>query len=211
MKGLLIKDILLLRSYSKTIGFLIILYFILGLVGNNSYFFSGMSGVLCVMMVATSFSYDNYAKWDRYGASLPVRRSEMVGAKYLLALILIVVGIFITLFMSFAFALVHKSDADQIFSMIIGTTAASIFMVSVLLPCIYKFGAEKGRLALVVAAIVVAIAAAPIIALLALVIPENDELSFVKDLIKYILPIVEVIIFYLSYKLSCRIYSKKEL
>ena len=91
--------------------------------------------------------------------------------------------------------------------MTFGTTAASVFLVSVLLPCIYKFGAEKGRLALVVSAITVL----PLITLLLVFIPEDDELSFVKTLVIYALPIVEAFGLFLSYKLSCRIYKNKEL
>lgn len=207
MKGLLLKDIFLLRSYAKTLCFLILAYFVLGVAGNNAYFFAGMSGVICVMMVVTSFSYDNYAKWDKYGASLPVTRAEIVGAKYLLALFLVVIGALITMFMAAVFMLVHKKDLSEVFSMTFGTTVAAVFLVSVLLPCIYKFGAEKGRLALVAAALAVI----PLIALFAVVIPKNAELSTVKALVIYSLPVVEMVGFYFSYKLSCRIYKNKEL
>ena len=79
MRGLLLKDLLVLKSYIRTLGGMFAIYLAMGVAWNNVYFFAGMSGILCVMMVMSSFSYDHYAKWDKYGASLPVTRSDMVG------------------------------------------------------------------------------------------------------------------------------------
>lgn len=207
MKGLLLKDILMLKSYARTLGVLVVVYLASGIAWDNVYFFAGMSGVLCVMMVMSSFSYDNYAKWDKYGASLPVTRSDMVGAKYLLALLMTGLGTVITGLMYLVFMLVRKGDLSELLPIVFGTTAAGAFLVSVLLPCIYKFGAEKARLVLMLTGVLIAL----IISLGAWLLPENPDYAAVKVLLLVVLPIAEAVGFYLSYKLSCRIYQRKEL
>ena len=65
MKALVLKEVLLVRGYARSLLLLIAVYFVIGAFGNNAGFFAGMSGVVCVLMVITSFSYDNYAKWDK--------------------------------------------------------------------------------------------------------------------------------------------------
>ncbi|MEA5135103.1 MAG: ABC-2 transporter permease [Candidatus Fimivivens sp.] len=207
MKGLLLKDILMLKSYARTLGALLVFYLVFGIVADNIYFFSGMSGILCVMMVISSFSYDNYAKWDQYGASLPVTRADMVGAKYLLALAMTGIGAAVTSFMYLVFVLVRKGDPLAMLPIVLGATAAGMFLVSVLLPCIYKFGAEKARLVLMIAGVAIAL----FISLGAWLTPKGINIRTVKVLLLMVLPIAEVVGFFLSYRLSCRIYQRKEL
>lgn len=207
MKGLLLKDILMLKSYARTLGVLIVFYLVFGIAWDNVYFFAGMCGIFCVMMVMSSFSYDNYAKWDQYGASLPVTRSDMVGAKYLLALVMTGLGAAVTGLMYLVFMLVRKGDPSTLLPIVFGTTAAGMFLVSVLLPCIYKFGAEKARLVLMIAGVAIAL----IISLGAWLLPQDIDFRTVKVVLLVVLPIAQVLVFYLSYQLSCRIYRRKEL
>ncbi|HWP50196.1 MAG TPA: ABC-2 transporter permease [Clostridia bacterium] len=207
MKGLLLKDILTLKSYARTISILVVVYLVAGITWDNVYFCAGMSGILCAMMVISSFSYDNYAKWDKYGTSLPVTRSDMVGAKYLLALIMTGVGVVITCLLYAVFMLVSKGDFSELLPIIFGTTGAALFLVMVLLPCIYKFGAEKARMAMVIIGVLITL----ILSLLAWLLPEDMNITAVKVLLFAALPIMEALGFYISYKLSCRIYQGKEL
>lgn len=207
MRGLLLKDILMLKSYARTLGVLIVIYLISGIAWDNVYFFAGMSGILCVMMVMSSFSYDHYAKWEKYGASLPVTRSDMVGAKYLLALVMTTIGAAITALMYLIFMLVRKGDLSTLLPITLGTTAAGMFLMLVLLPCIFKFGPEKARMVLMMAGVMIAL----IVTLGAVLSPENIDDRIVKGVLWGIIPLFEIAGFYLSYKLSCRIYAKKEL
>lgn len=207
MKGLLLKDLLMLKSYAKTIGVLIGIYLVVGIWGNNVYFFAGISGILCIMMVMNAFSYDHAAKWEQYGASLPVTRSDMVGAKYLLALVMIGLGTVVTGLMYLAFMLVRRGDLAQLLPMTFGTMAAGTFLVLVLLPCVYKFGVEHARLLMMAMGVLIAL----IIMLGAWLWPENANYQVVKPLLLVGLPAAEIAGFYLSYKLSCRLYRRKEL
>ena len=207
MRGLLLKDILMLKSYARTIGVLVAVYLVSGIAWDNVFFFAGMCGILCVMMVMSSFSYDHYAKWDQYGASLPVTRSDMVGAKYLLALAMTALGAIVTALMYFIFILVRKGDFTTLLPTTLGTTAAGVFLVSVLLPCIYKFGAEKARLVLMLMGVLIGLT----VSLGVWLLPEHIDYQTVKLLLLVVLPAVEIAGFYLSYKLSCRIYRRKAL
>ena len=207
MKGLLLKDILMLKSYARTISLMVVIYLVSGITWDNVYFFAGLSGILCIMMVMSSFSYDHYAKWDPYGASLPVTRADMVGAKYLLALVMMGLGAAVTALMHVVFILVRKGEFAALLPITLGTTAAGAFLVSVLLPCVYKFGPEKARLALMLVGVLVGLT----VSLGVWLLPGNLEYTAVKLPLIIVLPAVEIAGFYLSYRLSCRIYRRKEL
>ena len=207
MKGLLLKDILMLKSYAKTVGILVAIYLVVGIWGNNIYFFAGISGILCIMMVMNAFSYDHAAKWEAYGASLPVTRSDLVGAKYLLSLVMTGLGTVITALMYLAFMLVRKGDLSELLPMTFGTMVAGAFLILVMLPCIYQFGVERARLLMMAMGVLVML----MLFLFAWLWPEHADYPVVKPLLLVGLPVVEMVCFYLSYKLSCRIYRHKEL
>ncbi len=207
MRGLLLKDLLVLKSYIRTLGGMFAIYLAMGVAWNNVYFFAGMSGILCVMMVMSSFSYDHYAKWDKYGASLPVTRSDMVGAKYLLALVMMGIATVMTVLMYLVFILIRKGDFSTLLPIIFGTTASGVFLMLVLLPCIFKFGPEKARLMLMMAGVMIAL----LVTLVVFLLPEDADNQLLGRLLLVVIPIAEIVSFYFSYKLSCRIYTQKEL
>ncbi len=69
MIGFMKKDIVMIKSNFKLIVVLVILYIAMGLMGDMDISF--MLPFMCVMIMISSFSYDNYNKWDAYSISLP--------------------------------------------------------------------------------------------------------------------------------------------
>ena len=51
---------------------------------------------LSTMLFMSTFSYDDYNKWDAYACTFPSGRTNIVKAKYLASLILTVIAIIIT-------------------------------------------------------------------------------------------------------------------
>ncbi len=210
MIGLLLKDFYTLRQYGKTLLFLLVLFSFIGIgMDNPAIFFEGFITMISMMMVIYSFSYDNLAKWDRFGLSLPVTRREMVASKYLLSLILCVIGAVLSFLLS-SLILYFKPVED--FGMMehlmsLGAVITVIFIFfSILLPLIFKFGVEKSRLLLI------AIFAAPTaftisLGKLGMSLPSIETLI---SLIK-LMPIIVIVVFFLSYLLSVKIFSAKEI
>ena len=210
MTGLLLKDFYSLRQYGKTLLFMLVFFTFLSLgMDNPASFFEGFMIIMSMMMVIYSFSYDNLAKWERFGLSLPVTRTEMVAEKYLLTLILCLSAAILSFLLSAAI-LVFKPVADfglgeHLFSLA-GVISISLLLFSFLLPLIFRFGVEKSRFFMI---ILFAAPTAAVITLdqLGITLPSAEVLI---SIIKF-LPLVAILALFLSFLLSSRIYAAKEI
>ena len=89
MTGLILKDILVMRRTIRTYVLFLAFYSLLAVF--DIFPLSTVTAVteLIIMMLPLSaFSYDEYAKWDRYAAALPLGRRAVVGARYCFALLM---------------------------------------------------------------------------------------------------------------------------
>lgn len=210
MTGLLLKDFYTLRQYLKTMLFMFLFF---GLISsgldNPATFFEGFIIFMSMMMTLTSFSYDTLAKWDRYALSMPVSRKELVASKYILSVILCLGGTIVSFLISLV---ILKLDPVEGFGMkehIYATAAIvsiSVFFSAVILPLIFKFGVEKCRFLLI------AVFAAPTAVLIAVAklgvpMPSESTLLFILKL----LPVLAVLCYLLSFCISVRIFSAKEI
>lgn len=210
MIGMLLKDFYTLRQYGKTMLFMLVFFALLSSgMDNPASFFEGFMVIMSMMMAIYSFSYDNLARWDRFGLSLPVSRTDVVAGKYLLSLILCLTGALLSFLLSSAILMFRPVEGfglkEHLFSLA-GISAIGIVFFSLLLPLVFKFGVEKSRLFLI------AIFAAPTAVVitfgqLGIKLPSAD---FLAALLK-LLPFAAVLLFLMSFLLSCRIYGSKEI
>ena len=206
MKGLILKDFLMMKSYVKTLAALFLIYAVMGFYNKNASFISFVIIFVSILMVMTTFSYDNYSKWDLFALSMPIRRKTMVTSKYLYALILCGGSTLISIAVSIGTSLITgQGEFEEILGVNYSVAAAAVLVIAILIPAIYKFGVEKGRF------ILIAVYLIPV--LLAFILPQNlipvpTEQQVMTAL--YVSPIFLLLIFVLSYWLSCRIYLKKE-
>lgn len=210
MIGLLLKDFYTMRQYGKTMIFMLILFSVISAGQDNpAVFFEGFFMMIAMTMAITSFGYDTVAKWDRYALSLPVTRAEVVASKYLLSLILCFGGAVISFLVSAAI-LRFKPVEDFSMTMHLYVTAGLIgvvlFLSGIMLPLTFKFGTEKSRI------ILVGIFALPTAAIIAIgkmgipMIPETTLIAIAK-----LLPFFLILFYLLSYYLSVKIFSAKEI
>lgn len=156
MSGLLIKDFLVLKKQLRILGITLIFYAILGTsMDDMRIFISSMLVFVFSMLISTSFSYDDYAKWDSYALSMPVSKAQLVKSKYILSLLLIGIGMVLAVLMYFLISIIKKQAVlitDFISFAAIGT--AALIFASIILPLIFRFGAERARIfTMVVAAV----------------------------------------------------------
>jgi ABC-type transport system involved in multi-copper enzyme maturation permease subunit len=208
MKGLLLKDLLNLKNSVRSLLFIFIFYVIFSVATSNFSFVAGMSVLLCTMLTFTTFSYDEYNKWDRYALSTPVSRRTLVAGKYVLSLILTLFGgaiSFLALLCTYAVNQSIEKVGENALS-ILGVMAVSVLFSGIILPIIFKFGVEKGRLLLFV---VLAIPSGLIFILYRLGVTLPSEAQLMTWLIGFLFLIL--LIFFFSFYVSCRIYAKKDL
>ena len=206
MKGLIIKDLFLLRKQGKMLLLLAIFYTVFSIFTKNISMLGAIVAVLCTMMTITTLSYDEYCKWDRYALAMPVSGTSIVLSKYILGLLLTLAG-FITAVVIIVgiVAITGEMPFGEALFTIFCTSIISLLILSAILPLLFKFGVEKGRILLL---LVIFIPAALIYLLykLGFQIPDSETLK----LLAWLSPIAVILIGFLSVWLSIRIYKKKE-
>ena len=207
MKGLLIKDLLGLRKYMRTMLLFIAAYALMIFLMDSPYFLGGMIVVMAAMISVTSFSFDHIAGWDVYALSLPVSRKDVVGSKYLLALILTLCGAVLSVVVGALYnTLRHTGSFAETLTVSYALFAVGMVFVAVLVPLLFKFGVEKARL-LIIAVFAVPVAAfAALINIADLKMPDEQLIARLLALS----PLVLIALLAASYFISCAIYYNKE-
>ncbi|MCX4365408.1 MAG: ABC-2 transporter permease [Bacilli bacterium] len=210
MLGLIKKDLLMIKSSMRVFAICLVAYVILGIIEGENYIISYLPAFVVFMMM-TTFSYDEYNKSDAYISTLPCGKKNVVKAKYLTTIILFIA--FTLLSICYA-TILSFTNSDLQLQDILVTILGVIFGVSifqcVFYPMIYKFGIEKSRIAI----IILVFGFVGIIALLSkLNININLSLGVTNFLDNYwfiIFPLIEMLVIYISYRISAHIYMKKE-
>jgi hypothetical protein len=146
MKGLFLKDIINLKQQAKIYLLIIAIWLAIGFSNKDSAFFGGVIAILTLMIPITALAYDEKAKWDRYALTMPVSKLDMVLAKYLLALAFAAAG---ALLSSAAGILITKNIVESL-TLSLAFLSLGVIFASIVLPIIFKFGVEKGRILMLV-------------------------------------------------------------
>lgn len=150
MLGLLIKDFINLKKSAKVFGLVTILYAFFSIASEELSFFTSISTLLFAILAMSVFSHDEVAKWDSYALTMPVSRDNIVQSKYIMTLLLSLVGLVYSISFTLIINLYLKSEMvrDHIMSSLVGTAIVLLFF-SIIIPVIMKMGMEKSRLVLV--------------------------------------------------------------
>ena len=210
MKGLILKDIYAAGAYKKTLAIFIVIgiaYSFFMKDGGN--YLSIMLGIICMMAVYNSFTYDEYYHWDRYAAALPVKRSSIVGAKYILIVFALALCSVFTVVISTVNFIITK-NFNTFLSMLmsgLGIVLSYAFGMLLSVPLIYKFGIDKMRIA---SAIIMVVPMGIFIWFAVLLddVIANDNMKFF--LLIGSMALATLIALLASFKVSVSIVNKKE-
>ena len=209
MLGLIKKDLLVMKNNLKYFLLMILVFAFFSRESNIIYF---IPIFISIMIFITTFSYDDYNKWNTYAITLPLSREKIVLAKYMTSLLLMVGTVLITFLLSFVIGTVnHSFDFDEVFPMLFGGLFALVLLQSFMYPLIYQFGTEKGRIGLFVGVFAVSGLVGYLVNHVK--IDTTAFTGFIQFFNQYgilLLSIVMVILFVGSYFVSKRIYLKKE-
>ncbi len=150
MKGLLIKDV---YTMTREIKYLLALALIIVFIRNDFllYFIIVYSTVLPV----SSLAYDEQAKWNKLADMLPFTPSQLVGSKYLFALLSIAAA---TLFSVACRFLTSGASGYDIFMLLIAACIA-LLLEAIQLPIMFGLGPERGRILFIIVTVVIACSA----------------------------------------------------
>lgn len=142
MKGLLIKDIYILREYCKSIIFIMLIYLFV-IIFADSKAGIGVDGFVAAYIPAlaiTTLSVDERNGWLNAVDSLPVKRSDVVLSKY-------IITIMISVICALIFALVRgiKAGFPAAAELFFMNAGIGMLANAIELPAIFKLGVDKSR------------------------------------------------------------------
>ena len=213
MKSVVLKDLYNMRGNGKSV---LISFLILAVAMASTgvgVLYSG--AILCSSLIVSTFAYDDRCDWAKYAVVMPISRNELVAGKYAMLTLLVVGGMAV----SFLASMVSNAITGQIplnqsglQELLISTLAALVFALvygSIAIPLILRFGAEQGRVLLLVALLVpaaVCFAVYQVGKWMGIVLTDQGVVLLVCGA-----AVAALVWMAVSYRISCGIFAKQEL
>lgn len=206
MKGLIVKDFLILRGQARMFVGILLLYVVMGIFMKDFSFFAAIILLVSAMLVVTTCAYDDSYKWNIYAGTLPIKKNQIVLGKYISSLLFVLIGVAVSLLFNFiSFVVFDNLNFGDALHTLYFTVVGSLLFISIMLPIIFRFGTEKSRLLLPIL-IALLIAGVFVLKELGVELPAGDRISQLVDFA--ILPVA--VLFFLSYLISCRVIRRRE-
>lgn len=208
MKGLIKKDLYLIKGNLKTLIVIFAVFILMSF--QNGMDLSFLPALISVMTFITTFSYDEYNKWDAYAITMPIGKKNIVRSKYLASLILVFITTLITLGASLIIGHINNNlDIEETISIVSGSIFAVVILLSIMFPLIFKFGIEKSRIG-IFSIIFIATTIGAITLPKIKVQISKAVILFLNNYLGLILITITILAITISYKISKKIYLKKE-
>lgn len=215
MKGLILKDYYNIRHNAKSM-LLILVVLAVSFVPTSGVMGSiFVCAISCSIMIVTTFAFDSSSRWTRYAMITPVSKKDLVAGKFVVLAIFCIAGGLFGLVVGTIGGLVMKTIVldlagigELLFSMLV-SWAVSLILGSMSILVVFKFGAEKARLLLLVSYLIPAGICAGGYQLLA-----SNDAALTETLMAALpgcLPVIALLWCFIMYRISCRIFEKKEL
>ena len=219
IKGLITKDILQLKNYKKTLIVFILIFILTSISGK-----SGVENMLAIILTLgfgmfsmASFNYDELNKTDRYILTLPLTKKQVILSKYILVICSTIIGSIIGIILGFIVTFVINKqfpNIEELISVGLGGIFGIGLIQAIQIPCVYKWGAEKGRIQMVIVTAIVALFVIGIVFATKkanIQIQINNIIEKISAFLPLILVVATLIMYYISYRISYKIYDRKEL
>lgn len=161
-----------------------------------------------VSNITTSLKVDEASSWNKMEVTLPVKRSDIITAKYISLVLLLILGVSFSL-LTLVVLKIKEIELNIIYLVQGYTYGISLVIatVSALYPIILKFGSNKGDIMLAVS-IGIAIAMRFFIWILLNIVSANS-INFNSSEVGVVYIMVSGLLFILSYIISRQIYKNK--
>ncbi len=210
MKALLLKDLYTIGQSMKQMAFILIFlaFAMIPSTGAAGYIFS--ITLICSMLTITSFAYDEQCRFPRTALTMPVTRRTVVTAKYAALLIFALGGALLGLMVGAVGEIFTGSRTGLIELLLMAELAFTLGTVvaGATLPLLYRFGAERGRMLMLLAMMIPAgLVAIAYFAVTKLGVTLSDRL--VVTLIAAS-PLLSLAWNAVTHRISCRIFAKQD-
>lgn len=220
ISGLITKDLLQLKSYRKTLIIFILIFVFSGIAQETT---KGVGVMIAVMLTLgfgmfgmATFNYDEQSKADRYILTFPLTKKEILISKYILIISATIIGAVVGIIASSLLVFIIDKQLPDLYDYInvaLGGILGVGLIEAIQIPCAYKWGAEKGRIQMFIVAAIIMLLIGGIFLMIQnanVNIPVNNILKMINDFLPIILILGTLIIYYISYKVTYRIYKNRE-
>ena len=171
MKGLLIKDLSLLRNQKRLLPVYLLLAVWFTFLHNDSFAFPFLM-MMASILAGSTISYDEIDHSQTYLFVLPVDRKTYVQEKFVLGGILAAVSLLLAGIFSLARMLIsHDVSVAELGPLVALSACVGSGFIAVMIPIRIRFGGDQGRIVLYVFFALIALAAA----LLSKIFPGSQE------------------------------------
>ncbi len=203
MKGLLIKEWETSKAIFKWYALIAAVLFVIGAVMGNEGFFLGIGIFVSVSYPAVSIAYDDKDKWFKFALASGCSPRKLAWSKFVIP----VSACFVLSCLS-AVAMTFIQDKDLPWEEIPIMFAIMLVMLSVMIPLYIKFGAEHGRVVVVIIMLVAMIGADAFFG--SFTNPESIGSSAAGIALSWLSPIAGAAVVAGSAELTARIIKSKE-
>ncbi|MFD3259790.1 ABC-2 transporter permease [Paenibacillus lentus] len=215
MKSLIWKDLYNIGHNIWSMVFMLVVFVFILVPQNGPISYIITSGILCGMMVITTFAFDDHAKWTKYAMIMPLTRKDIVRSKFIVLLIFSIIGVVSGTILGVAGGAIFKkidlTSMNDWMSLLVAAgigLVISCFFGCLIIPLLFKYGAEKARaLSLVAFVIPVLIFLGIYYLLLMAGIVLDDTMVLIVISIS---PVVVLLWALLMYKVSYGIFRRQE-
>ena len=215
MKGLLLKDLYMSEKYCRVFLLIVVVFFGMSLMSGPGFFLLAYPCILMGLIPASLISYDEREKWDVYSGTLPCSRRQLVSCKYLVGLIGELPVICITTVL-YALGLFRMGAFDP--HAVLGMAAVFLLLgligPAATLPFMFRFGAEKGRIAYFAVIILLCGVSAAFGSIQVSGVGENALATGIvmpQAGVSLFLTVLAILLYAVSWRLSIAFYKKREL
>lgn len=209
MRGLLTKDFRLIAGQKKFFFVVILIAVLFLFSGDNALFAVAYATMLCAYFSMSTLHYDEFNKGNVFLFTLPFSRKQYVEEKYLFGVLL---GGAAWLCFSVLGVAANNVTHQEIstkdwFGTVVLYLAVMFYLLALSFPLQFKFGAEKGRMAMLVVFVVIFMAI-----IFAKKIPgvNTGLLNLSLPALEGIVFVVGVIFLLISMQISIKIMEKRQ-
>ncbi|KGA82857.1 transporter [Lysinibacillus fusiformis] len=207
MIGLLVKDFMTIQRQMKSQLFVILFLLIMAILMRETSMILAVIVFIVTIQAITALAYDEQCNWDKYANTFPITKADIVLSKYLLSVLLMLLGLVIALPIIF---LIHQLSNNemtaQFFLTFIMIVTSALCLLAVFLPIYIKYGSLKGRMVLIALCFIPGFLVGMFKgAIPTMVMTFLDLKQFV-----YFTPFAGLLLLWLSSLISTEIYKRKE-
>lgn len=176
----------------------------------GNFFFTFYPLIFISVIAMNLIAYEEKEKWDQYAATLPYTKAQIVSSKYIVSLCLGLGTVVLSGISQYVGMIVSNTyNTEKLLSYLMIFVSLALLPAAFLLPFIYKFGVNKGRIAYYVVIIV----SCGVIGGIASVdsIGSASAVSASQISIFVIVAVASAVIYALSWMLSIRFYQNREI